>query len=94
MAFHIPFEMIRTRWSARAHQSNQSHNGKISKAVPMTFKIHRIVYSVARIISHFVFTSLPSDRKNYHSPGTFGLSSTVPVHANRFIQLIVRGEFL
>ena len=39
MVFNDPFEIIRTQWNSSAHQSNQNYNGKVSKAVPATFKI-------------------------------------------------------
>ena len=38
LAFNNPFEIIRSWLNSRAHQSNQNYNGKISKAVPTTFK--------------------------------------------------------
>ena len=40
LVFNKPFEIIRTLWNSSAHQSNQEHNGIISKAVPARFKIH------------------------------------------------------
>ena len=52
--FNCRFEIIRTRWSSRAHQSNQSHNEKISKAVPAPFKIPRTLYiSISIVITHW-----------------------------------------
>ena len=45
LVFSNPFEIIRTLWTSSAHQSNQNHNGKISKAVLATFKINRTEYT-------------------------------------------------
>ena len=41
LVFNNLFELIRTQWNSGAHQSKQNQNGKISKAVTVTFKIHR-----------------------------------------------------
>ena len=40
--FNNPFEIIRTQCNSSAHQGNQNYNGKVSKAVPATFQIHRV----------------------------------------------------
>ena len=49
LVFNSPFEIIMARWNSSAHQSNQNHNGKFSKVVPVTFKIHRKLYNKERI---------------------------------------------
>ena len=41
LVFNNLFEIIRIQWSSGAHQSYQNDNGKISKAVTATIKIHR-----------------------------------------------------
>ena len=45
-----PFEIIRTQWNSSSHESNQNHNGKISKAGPATFKIN--VHSINTLEYH------------------------------------------
>ena len=45
LIFNNPFEIIRTRSTSIAHQSNQNHGGKISKAVLATCKIHHTLYA-------------------------------------------------
>ena len=49
LVFNNPFKVVRTGWNSSAQQSNQNHNGKISKAVPATFKINRLKYSGGRL---------------------------------------------
>ena len=45
----VSFQITGTQGNLSAHQSNQTHNGKISKAVPMTFKIHRTWYNEEQV---------------------------------------------
>ena len=39
LVFGDTYEIIMTQWNSSAHQNSQNRNGKISKAVPVTFKI-------------------------------------------------------
>ena len=64
LVFKNPFEIIRTRLNWSSHQSNQNHNGKISKVVPAMFKINRTQYSGPRADENFPLFSSLSDRKN------------------------------
>ena len=52
LVFNNPFEIIRTWWNLNPHQSNQNHNGKMSKAVEVQDTLY-----VLYIVSVSVFKS-------------------------------------